>query len=67
MLDLARQILDLTGSASTIEFVDRPADDPAKRRPDTEAARTQLGWEPRVECAEGLKRTVEWFTRTGAL
>ncbi|KJY43461.1 epimerase [Streptomyces sp. NRRL B-1568] len=67
MLDLARQILDLTGSASTIEFVDRPADDPAKRRPDTEAARTQLGWEPRVECAEGLKRTVEWFARTGAL
>ncbi|MEV5508058.1 UDP-glucuronic acid decarboxylase family protein [Streptomyces orinoci] len=64
MLELARHIVDLTGSASTIEFVDRPADDPAKRRPDTTAARRELGWRPRFECTEGLKRTVEWFARS---
>ncbi|MEV5243111.1 UDP-glucuronic acid decarboxylase family protein [Streptomyces cinnamoneus] len=64
MLDLARRIVDLTGSASTVRFVDRPADDPAKRRPDTAKARRELGWEPRVGCEEGLKRTVEWFARS---
>ncbi|GHG48966.1 UDP-glucuronic acid decarboxylase family protein [Streptomyces griseocarneus] len=64
ILELARRIVDLTGSASTIRFVDRPADDPARRRPDTETARRQLGWEPRVDCAVGLKRTVEWFMRS---
>ncbi len=64
MLELARRIVDLTGSASTVAFVDRPADDPARRRPDTAAARRQLGWSPRVDCAEGLKRTVEWFMRS---
>ncbi|GHF59825.1 epimerase [Streptomyces mashuensis] len=64
MLDLAQRIVGLTGSASTVRFVDRPVDDPAKRRPDTSTARRELGWEPRVDCAEGLKRTVEWFMRS---
>ncbi|MEU4211743.1 UDP-glucuronic acid decarboxylase family protein [Streptomyces sp. NPDC026206] len=67
MLDLARRIVDLTGSASTIRFVDRPADDPARRRPDTSTARRELAWSPRVDCAEGLKRTVEWFARSALL
>ncbi|MEX2982869.1 UDP-glucuronic acid decarboxylase family protein [Streptomyces sp. C36] len=64
ILELARRIVDLTGSASTIRFVERPADDPARRRPDTETARRQLGWAPRVDCSVGLKRTVEWFMRS---
>ncbi|MER5786345.1 UDP-glucuronic acid decarboxylase family protein [Streptomyces mobaraensis] len=64
VLELARFIVDLTGSASVIEFVDRPVDDPGKRRPDTTLAHRLLGWSPRVDCAEGLKRTVEWFART---
>ncbi|MFI1968608.1 epimerase [Streptomyces cinnamoneus] len=67
VLDLARRIVDLTGSASVIRFVDRPADDPAKRRPDTTLARRELGWSPRVDGEEGLKRTVEWFARSALL
>ncbi|KNB54066.1 UDP-glucuronic acid decarboxylase family protein [Streptomyces caatingaensis] len=66
VLELARRIIDLTGSSSTVRFVDRPADDPARRRPDTTRARRQLGWQPRVDCAEGLKRTVEWFAGPAA-
>ncbi|WP_030953927.1 NAD-dependent epimerase/dehydratase family protein [Streptomyces sp. NRRL S-481] len=66
MLELARRIVELTGSASRIRFVDRPADDPARRRPDTRLARERLGWRPRVGWAEGLERTVGWFSRSVA-
>ncbi|MEU3336765.1 UDP-glucuronic acid decarboxylase family protein [Streptomyces sp. NPDC002144] len=66
MLDLARRIIDLTGSASRVRFVERPADDPARRRPDTRLARERLGWQPRVGWAEGLERTIGWFTRAVA-
>ncbi|GHF07346.1 MULTISPECIES: UDP-glucuronic acid decarboxylase family protein [Streptomyces] len=64
VLELAERIIGLTGSASTIAFVERPEDDPGKRRPDTATAHRLLGWQPRVDCAEGLKRTVEWFARS---
>ncbi|MBO4255186.1 UDP-glucuronic acid decarboxylase family protein [Streptomyces griseorubiginosus] len=66
MLDLARRIIDLTGSASRVRFVERPADDPARRRPDTRLARERLGWQPRVGWAEGLERTIGWFARAVA-
>ena len=63
MLHLARWIIDLAGSASTIIHVDRPVDDPSVRRPDTTLARERLGWSPRVPIEEGLLRTIEWFRR----
>jgi dTDP-glucose 4,6-dehydratase len=66
MLDLARRIVEITGSASPIRFVERPVDDPARRRPDTRLAQERLGWKPRVDWTEGLKRTVGWFTRSVA-
>ncbi|MBR8639013.1 GDP-mannose 4,6-dehydratase [Streptomyces tuirus] len=66
MLELARRVVELTGSASRIRFVDRPVDDPARRRPDTRLARERLGWRPRVGWAEGLERTVGWFSRSVA-
>ncbi|MFC6880907.1 MULTISPECIES: UDP-glucuronic acid decarboxylase family protein [Actinomadura] len=59
--DLARLVIDLTGSASAIEFVPRPVDDPAVRRPDITLARTLLGWEPSVDVVQGLKWTIAWF------
>ncbi|GAA1421716.1 GDP-mannose 4,6-dehydratase [Streptomyces thermospinosisporus] len=61
MLDLARLVVELTGSGSEIRFVERPPGDPAGRRPDITLARDKLGWEPRVGLEEGLRRTIAWF------
>ncbi|MFJ5531863.1 NAD-dependent epimerase/dehydratase family protein [Streptomyces sp. NPDC093261] len=65
MLDLARLVIELTGSRSEIRFVERPTDDPAVRCPDITLARDKLGWEPEVPAEEGLRRTIGWF-RAGA-
>jgi dTDP-glucose 4,6-dehydratase len=62
MLELAQRIQRLTGSASHIEFVELPTDDPRRRCPDGTLARERLGWTPRVPSDEGLRRTLEWFT-----
>jgi dTDP-glucose 4,6-dehydratase len=61
MLDLARLVKRLTGSASEIEFRPLPVDDPRQRRPDLTRARDILGWAPRVSPEDGLRRTVEYF------
>jgi dTDP-glucose 4,6-dehydratase len=61
MLELAELIVRLSGSTSTIELVERAADDPEKRRPDLSLARRLLGYEPRVGPEEGLRRTIEFF------
>ena len=61
LLDLAKRILRLTGSASPIVFQPLPQDDPRVRQPDITRARALLGWEPRVDVDEGLGKTLEWF------
>ncbi|WP_336320259.1 UDP-glucuronic acid decarboxylase family protein [Streptomyces lavendofoliae] len=61
MLELARLVIELTGSASEIRFIERPTDDPAVRCPDITLARDKLEWEPRVDAEEGLRRTIAWF------
>ncbi len=61
MLRLAQWIVELTGSSSSIEFIDLPVDDPKVRRPDTTRAEELLAWRPSVPSAEGLRRTVDWF------
>jgi dTDP-glucose 4,6-dehydratase len=61
VLQLAREILELTGSKSKIVFRPLPVDDPKQRRPDITRARQLLGWEPRVPRAEGLRRTIAFF------
>ncbi|MFC9131567.1 NAD-dependent epimerase/dehydratase family protein [Streptomyces sp. NPDC057099] len=61
MLDLARLVVELTGSASEIRPVARPVDDPAVRCPDITLARDKLGWEPQVRAEEGLRRAIAWF------
>lgn len=66
MLELARRIVELTGSGSRIRFVERPVDDPGRRRPDTTLARERLGWQPRVGWSEGLQRTIGWFAHSVA-
>ncbi len=59
--ELARKVLSLTGSRSSIEHGPLPADDPRRRCPDIALARRVLGWEPKVALDEGLARTVAWF------
>jgi dTDP-glucose 4,6-dehydratase len=61
MLELAGTVRELTASHSPITFIPRPVDDPGVRRPDITVARSTLGWEPRVDVAEGLLRTIGWF------
>jgi UDP-glucuronate decarboxylase len=63
ILDLAWQVLELTGSRSEIEFSPLPADDPRQRRPDTALARSALNWEAKTSLKEGLKPTIEYFSQ----
>ncbi|MER7057793.1 NAD-dependent epimerase/dehydratase family protein [Streptomyces sp. NPDC000351] len=66
MLELARRVVELTGSGSRIRFVERPVDDPGRRKPDTTLARERLDWQPRVGWSEGLERTIGWFAHSVA-
>ena len=66
MRDLAQWIIELAGSSSTLEFIERPTDDPSVRRPDTTKAQRLLGWSPQVPVETGLQRTIEWFRTEAA-
>jgi len=61
MLELARTVLALTGSRSTLEFRPLPSDDPKQRRPDIALATETLGWQPQVTLEEGLAKTIGYF------
>ncbi len=61
VLDLAQKVLELTGSKSKLSFLPLPSDDPVKRKPDISIAKAELGWEPKVDIVEGLKKTIEYF------
>jgi dTDP-glucose 4,6-dehydratase len=63
MLDLAKEILEITGSKSEIVFRPLPEDDPKIRQPNIERAKRILGWEPRVNRREGLLKTLEYFRK----
>ncbi len=56
-----QEVLDLTGSHSTITYKDLPQDDPKVRQPNIRRAREILGWEPKVPLREGLAKTIEYF------
>jgi UDP-glucuronate decarboxylase len=61
MIELARQVLAITGSSSSLVHADLPADDPRQRQPDITRARNLLGWEPEVPLERGLQHTVAYF------
>lgn len=61
ILEFARRVLDITASRSKIVHCPLPEDDPKVRQPDISRAREILDWEPRVDLAEGLTRTLEYF------
>lgn len=61
MLELAKLVIELTGSASKIKHLPRPADDPSQRKPDITLAKKHLNWEPRIQLRDGLAKTIEYF------
>ena len=61
ILELAKKVIELSNSRSEIVFEPLPADDPRQRRPDITLAREVIGWEPKVELDEGLKKTIAYF------
>ena len=61
MMELARQVIELTGSKSKIVFCPLPSDDPRQRKPDIRLAKSKLDWEPNIQLQEGLLKTIEYF------
>ncbi|HEY5653109.1 MAG TPA: UDP-glucuronic acid decarboxylase family protein [Pontiella sp.] len=61
MIELAENIIELTGSKSNLVFEPLPADDPKQRKPDITLAKEKLGWEPTISLREGLTKTIEYF------
>ncbi|MAG15572.1 NAD-dependent dehydratase [Candidatus Woesearchaeota archaeon] len=61
ILDLAKKIIQLSGSTSEIVFKDLPVDDPKTRCPNITKAKTILEWQPTIGVDEGLTKTIEWF------
>ncbi|MES2937378.1 MAG: UDP-glucuronic acid decarboxylase family protein [Pseudomonadota bacterium] len=58
---LADKVLELTGSRSPLVHKPLPSDDPVQRQPDIRLARERLGWEPKVQLEEGLRKTIAYF------
>lgn len=63
VLELAHAVLEIAASASEIQLLPLPSDDPVRRRPDISRAKKELSWEPRISLTNGLQQTVEWFRR----
>ena len=67
ILECARQVLAVTGSKSKIRHEPLPQDDPKQRRPDISKAKALLGWEPKVDLAEGLRLSLEYFKKAAGV
>ncbi|MDD7930465.1 UDP-glucuronic acid decarboxylase family protein [Microbacterium thalli] len=61
MLELANEVLRITGSTSEIEHRPLPQDDPKQRQPNIDIAQRELGWKPSVALTAGLERTIDYF------
>jgi UDP-glucuronate decarboxylase len=61
IIDMAKLVLDITGTNSGITYHPLPEDDPLRRRPDISRAKELLGWMPKVDLEYGLQHTVNWF------
>ena len=65
MNELAQKVIELTGSKSIILQQPLPQDDPKQRRPDITLAKTRLDWEPTIDLATGLQKTIDYFKSRG--
>ncbi|MEL7480829.1 MAG: SDR family NAD-dependent epimerase/dehydratase, partial [Pseudomonadota bacterium] len=59
--DLAKTVIEMTGSRSELINKPLPSDDPRQRQPDITRAKETLGWQPKMDWKEGLKETIEYF------
>jgi UDP-glucuronate decarboxylase len=59
--ELAEIVIELTGASSKLVYQPLPTDDPLQRQPDITMARAVLGWEPKIQLEEGLKKTIPYF------
>lgn len=67
VLNLAKEVIRLTGSKSGIIYKPLPQDDPRQRKPAIDLAEKKLGWRPALSLEEGLKKTIEYFSRQPAV
>jgi len=63
VLELAKKIIEITGSKSKIVFKPLPQDDPCRRQPDISLAKEKLDWQPTVNLDKGLEKTIEYFDK----
>lgn len=61
--EFAEEVIKLTGTKSKIVYKELPVDDPKVRQPNIERAKKILGWEPKISRTEGLKITIEYFSK----
>ena len=61
IVELAKKVIELTGSKSELVFESLPSDDPTQRQPDISLAKEKLGWDPEITLEEGLKKTIPYF------
>jgi len=61
ILELAKLVIELTGSKSKLVYRPLPSDDPMQRQPNIRLAKEMLNWEPKVPLREGLKKTIDFF------
>ncbi len=61
ILELAKKVIEMTGTRSKIVFNPLPSDDPRQRQPDITLAFNKLGWKPKVKLEEGLRKTIDYF------
>ena len=59
--ELAEMVIEMTGSKAKLVQKPLPPDDPTRRQPDISLAKARLGWEPKIELREGLRKTIDWF------
>jgi len=62
--ELAKKVIELTGSKSQIVYKDLPQNDPTKRQPDISLAKQKLGWEPKIDLEQGLNKTIQKWPKS---
>ncbi len=63
IIDFAKLIIELSDSKSEIRFMPLPSDDPLRREPDISLARELLDWQPSTSLVDGLKKTINYFSK----